>query len=591
MGERVIHPLKGQRGVVLVVALLVLTVLSVLGLAFLTTARTEDTIAANYRNHTAAFYAAEAGVESGVASLKTLVTTTPVPTDLQLAGILGPALTDPNYTFDAFQVTRMRTAQPYSYTSSIASGTFSGLVAQRTDYVVTAQVTGPRGSRARLSQTIQYMQIPLFQFAVFYGRGVDLEITPSPPMIIKGRVHANSNLHTLARTSLQYDERVTTSGHIYHYIKRDPTDRGTDPTIKAADATYKSLNFDFEYGPGLTPWTPAEWKDHALQTFGGTVQDKEMGVKDLNLPLPDLLTSGTPDVVSHQIIEKGSVGDSQALKDAKLYYQADLRIVDDKAYDKAGNSVNINGCKDANNKQAVRKESFWDNREKLTMQVTQIDVGALTACGVMPTNGILYASARPGSPNKGDGVRLVNGAQLPSQGLTVVSDDPVYIRGDYNTKDKKGNLRTAATPAADLISAAVMGDAITVLSNNWENNKSDTKGKDPISARPATDTTVNAAFMLGPAIESVPGEGNGQLENVIRLLEGWSGKTLNYSGSIVSLWHSQYAQGMWGCCGSSPWHYYQPPNRNWAFDTTFLTNPPPGTPMVIEIVRGQWSQM
>ncbi|MGH7425972.1 MAG: PilX N-terminal domain-containing pilus assembly protein, partial [Candidatus Methylomirabilales bacterium] len=390
--------IREQRGIVLIVSLLVLTVLSVLGLAFLATARTEDTIAANYRNHTAAFYAAEAGVESGVSSLKALLATTPVPTDLQLAGTLAPALTDPNYTFDAFQVTRVRTAQPYSYTSSIASGTFSGLVAQRTDYVVTAQVTGPRGSRARLSQTIQYMQIPLFQFAVFYGRGVDLEITPSPPMIIKGRVHANSNLHTLARTSLQYDERVTTSGHVYHYIKRDPTDRGTDPTIKAADGTYKPLNFDFEYGPGLTPWTPAEWKDHALQTFGGTLQDKEMGVKDLNLPLPDLLTSGTPDVVSHQIIEKGSVGDSQALKDAKLYYQADLRIVDDKAYDKAGNPVNINGCKDASNKQAVRKESFWDNREKLTMQVTQIDVGALTACGVMPTNGILYTSAKAGSP-------------------------------------------------------------------------------------------------------------------------------------------------------------------------------------------------
>jgi len=59
MNGKTIHPMKEQRGVVLVVALLVLTVLSVLGLAFLMTARTEDTIAANYRNHTATFYAAE----------------------------------------------------------------------------------------------------------------------------------------------------------------------------------------------------------------------------------------------------------------------------------------------------------------------------------------------------------------------------------------------------------------------------------------------------------------------------------------------------------------------------------------------------
>ena len=38
MNGKTIHPMKEQRGVVLVVALLVLTVLSVLGLAFLTTA-------------------------------------------------------------------------------------------------------------------------------------------------------------------------------------------------------------------------------------------------------------------------------------------------------------------------------------------------------------------------------------------------------------------------------------------------------------------------------------------------------------------------------------------------------------------------
>jgi len=573
------HGIREQRGVVLIVSLLILTILSVLGLAFLATARTEDTIASNYRNHTAAFYAAEAGVESGVASLKTLLATTSVPTDLQLAGILAPALTDPNYTFNAFQVTRVRTSQPYSYTSSIASGTFSGLVAQRTDYVVTAQVTGPRGSRARLSQTIQYMQTPLFQFAVFYGRGVDLEITPAPPMVIKGRVHANSNLHTLARTSLQYDEPVTTSGHVYHYIKRDPSDRGTDPTIKAADGTYKPLNFDFEYGPGLTPWTPAEWKDHALKTFGDKLQDKEMGVKDLNLPLPDLLTSGTPDVVSHQIIEKGSAGDSQALKDAKLYYQADLRIVDDKAYDKAGNTVNINGCKDANNKQAVRKESFWDNREKMTMQVTQIDVGALTACGVMPNSGIVYASPKPGSPVKGDGIRLVNGAELPKQGLTVVSDTPVYIRGDYNTVNK--------------VPAAVIGDAITILSNNWEKNGYDKKGEQVVEKRPASATTVNAALAMGPSDEAVPGSGNGNggLQNLPRFLENWGDTPLTYNGSLVALWHSQLATEPFRCCNfGDPNYYFRPPNRIWSYDTLFNTSLPPGTPMGIIYTRGQWSE-
>ena len=59
------YPINEQRGIVLILSLLVMTVLSILGLAFLATARTENTVASNYRNHTQAFYAAEAGTESG----------------------------------------------------------------------------------------------------------------------------------------------------------------------------------------------------------------------------------------------------------------------------------------------------------------------------------------------------------------------------------------------------------------------------------------------------------------------------------------------------------------------------------------------
>ena len=98
----------------------------------------------------------------------------------------------------------------------------------------------------------------------------------------------------------------------------------------------------------------------------------------------------------------------------------------------------------------------------------------------MPANGILYAAAneKESNPNKEDGIRLVNGSKLPSQGLTVVSENPVYVQGDYNTKDKNGNLRTALTPLTDLIPAAVMADAVTVLSNNWGPNDYDDKGED-----------------------------------------------------------------------------------------------------------------
>jgi hypothetical protein len=96
---------------------------------------------------------------------------------------------------------------------------------------------------------------------------------------------------------------------------------------------------------------------------------------------------------------------------------------------------------------------------------------------------------------------------------------------------------------------------------------------------------VNAAFALGPSVESTMGAGNGQLENVIRFLEDWTGSTFNYSGSIISLWHSLQATGVW--TGT----YYTPPTRNWSYDNLFNTSPPPGTPQGVIMSKGRWSQL
>jgi hypothetical protein len=176
-------------------------------------------------------------------------------------------------------------------------------------------------------------------------------------------------------------------------------------------------------------------------------------------------------------------------------------------------------------------------------------------------------------------VRLVNGTQLPSGGMTVVSQNPVYVLGDYNTQPALGGAAGTHPPAA------VLADAITVLSNNWSPNDSDAKGTLSQSSRPAATTFVNAAFATGPSTESTQANGgNGQLENVIRFLEDWSGQTLNYAGSIIALWHSLQATGAWNTT------YYTPPVRNWSYDPLFNTTPPPGTPQGVVMTRGRWSQ-
>jgi hypothetical protein len=159
----------------------------------------------------------------------------------------------------------------------------------------------------------------------------------------------------------------------------------------------------------------------------------------------------------------------------------------------------------------------------------------------------------------------------------------VYVLGDYNTKQK--------------VPAAIMGDAITVLSNFWKGeevydgnedpngNDSDNKGNQATSNRKAKHTKVNAAFALGPAVESNMTTSNGGFENSIRFLEDWSGgPTFTYSGSIVSLWHSTQATGVYSG------NYFVPPIRNWSYDTLFNTSQPPGTPRGVIMIKGRWSQ-
>src|SRR3989454_3700116 len=212
----------------------------------------------------------------------------------------------------------------------------------------------------------------------------------------------------------------------------------------------------------------------------------------------------------------------------------------------------------------------------------------MRTAGRLPANGVLYVGGTDiaSSPV----VRLVNGSQLPSGGLTVVSQNPVYIAGDYNS------VPVGATHPP----AAVMGDAVTVLSNAWQPGNPlgyDSKGSLPFSGNrvASPNTTVNAAIATGPSSESTMGRDNGKVNNLVRFLEDWVGSTgtptkFNYSGSLLALWHSQQVTGAWRCCGITGLYYYSPPNRVWGYDTLFDTTQPPGTPMGVIMTKGSWSQ-
>jgi len=206
----------------------------------------------------------------------------------------------------------------------------------------------------------------------------------------------------------------------------------------------------------------------------------------------------------------------------------------------------------------VTLASVYDAREGGDVSVIQVDMAALGASPVFPSNGLLYAAGQSnGTGPRACGVRLVNGSELAAP-LTVASDGAVYVQGDYNTVAKKG--------------AAVIADALDLLSNAWDDTKR-------AGALPhARETTYDLAFISGN-LESTPGAYNGGFENLPRFHEDWNGVACHLTGSFVNAWASQHATGAWVYGGDR----YTAPRRDFAYDPAFndAANLPPFTPLVV----------
>ncbi|NJM68288.1 MAG: hypothetical protein HC851_22795 [Acaryochloris sp. RU_4_1] len=209
------------------------------------------------------------------------------------------------------------------------------------------------------------------------------------------------------------------------------------------------------------------------------------------------------------------------------------------------------------------------------------------------------------------GVRLYNGSSLNTtsavtgaptiEGLTIISDEAVYIRGDYN-------LHTDSNPATDTWRpAAIMADTVNVLSNAAQLDDSDQRAynssniPDSTSSgqidynntlRTASETTINAAFLSGSEITGgANGAGtqlntiqSGGVNNYPRFHEGWSGINFNYLGSLVSLSEPRRVNSSF--CGSADatnCNIYSAPNRNWDYDSRFndAGDLPPLTPRTV----------
>ncbi len=541
-----IRALKSEKGIALPAIVAFALIFTLLGFSLLQVAKTEIVLAQTDINRTKAFYAAEAGIEYGVAMLNKLLTEQKQALYLDGEGdivdryeIILPAIE--GYVFDVFTIEKVGAVE----TTVIESGPYKGMEAIVQRYKITSQASSDtsEGTSARLVQWVEDQGFALFQFAVLYDD--DLELNPGRPMTITGRIHSNTDIYLTCKKTLSIDSYLTSAGNIYHSGIADGKDFKGTVQIKDADGYYQEMDFDS---------SDPDWESKALETWGGKVKSQVHEISTLELPMPE-------SVEPIEIIKRGDAGDSEALKESRLYHQADLRIIDGVAYDKSGSVVDLTYQKDGSSVNPVDMgKSFYNSREARDIRVTEIDISKLVESGKLPANGILYVSTHGAGAGEQDGVRLVNGPVLPTGGLTVATDNPLYIQGDYN-------LNKAP--------AALFCDAMNVLSNSWQDGKKDLQS--------ATDTEVNTSVLSGHMPTTDAGYGGG-VENLPRFLERWTGKTFTASGSMNSLWYSEIATGQWNG------DYYRAPVRDWSFEGSSASNLPAGTPILYRTHRSTWEQ-
>jgi hypothetical protein len=269
----------------------------------------------------------------------------------------------------------------------------------------------------------------------------------------------------------------------------------------------------------------------------------------------------------------------------------------------------------------VTNVAFTDYRESDTVQAVQIDIvkfrrwltNSLPGTNTPPNKGdegpkwnsqagsdeghgigsIYVYNSVPTTAQQLPAVRLVQGGMMPTNypGLTVSTPMPLYILGHYNISNALSTANNlGANSTTHTYPAAVMADAVTILSTNWDDSVTNKMPN-------AGSTTINAAMLEGivQTVTNIDGDYSGGVENFMRLLEDWtkdpSGgnnrQTLTYNGSIVVMFPSIYATNHWQNTGN----YYNAPTRHWAFDLNFesANGLPPLTPQSRALIRNNWA--
>ena len=490
------------------------------------------------------------------------------------------------------------------------------------------QALGKSGAaKSKIVASVALYQVPIYQFGVFYEG--PLEITPGPDMTVYGRVHTNSDAWFRGVGSLQFQGAVTVVGNIHQWVRTPGTS-----------------HLRYQYSPTNTTLYEPSLNTNITLMASGSQPPLQNGVSNVRYQQTRLTLAIGVGTARSILGVCDQANDPTSLKRQKFDC-----MVQDTAKATAANARFVYTGTLPTQSWITGPNVFYDRRELKWIKVWDFNVGAIPSS---VKDSIFYLDDVTTQMEKITGAtsnvipafRIVNAAVLP-RNMTIACGKPVYILGDYNTKDASGDT-------SKYKNSQIAADAVTVLSSQWpnwkavghsgtwptgitsanssmeqpfgnsnwtNNNVCDQCGSALLNSRNAPTSQVptgnlgtspytlptpriNAAIITGnkpstPACLSGSTTTEAAFEacyeggwhNTLRFLENWNGGTVNFFGSFVCMWAAQTTglrQDLSPAVIKSG--YYQPPTRIWGYDTRFndLSNMPPGTPFLATAIVTNW---
>ncbi|MEW5800493.1 MAG: PilX N-terminal domain-containing pilus assembly protein [bacterium] len=580
-----------EEGAVLITSLLLIFILTLMGMTAMISGSINVTIADNYKQSRAAFYAAEAGIERAVGRI--------IDTFEDLS-VYSNSQEDPNAngqgTFiipdlNNYQITYTinNPLNRFLYTTFI--GTASTLHWAYPYRLDSEAVSLSNKSRARITEQIRILETPLVQYYIFYGGSgneADLEWLPGPTMNSWGRVHSNGDVYLWSHNTLTFrnytdsleftPHSLTACGSIFR--------RRKDSSASMSGQVKIRINNDHTI-PGLVT-------DYKELPAAGITRDNWESIRG---QFHDYLMIGVNAYtgVTTKSVERGGFYEHKA-EDPKRDTVDGMKIVRD-----GGGAIRVFCSRPvyqevtawitAEQPLAITQSSLEknDQREGKPVDFIVLDMNLLEEWYVNTYLAIRYSAGLAG-----EGI-LIYVSQTPATGFvagprlqaiklakstvprlldetTLCTDNPLYIEGNFNTINKRG--------------CCLISDAINILSNGWAAAQAASPGTFTV----ASATSINAAFISGNVPTPAGGGAySGGLENYPRFHENWSGITCSINGCFINLWSSVQATGHWYY--GSP--VYEAPNRNWGWDTAFedFNFWPPFVPSIYSVQRGAWKEL